>query len=143
MVFESAADKADAIIAGEDFERMTKVFIKIRDARAKAKKDFELADAALSEQQKTIRVAMLEKMQANGAKSIGTTHGTVYLDEQLKASAEDWMIVHDFIRENNAFDLLEKRISRNAVKQYMEENEGRLPPGISIFKEVDVKIRRK
>ena len=95
MVFESAADKADAIIAGEDFERMTKVYIKIRDARAKAKKEFEEADSKLMEQQKTIRVAMLEKMQSNGASSIGTSFGTVYLDEQLKASAEDWMIVHN------------------------------------------------
>lgn len=140
---EERADVNDeSLAAPTDFDRMTRVYIKIRDARAKHKKEFEDADALLQEQQRVIRVAMLEHMKKVGASSVGTEHGTVYLDEQLKCSAEDWSVVYDFIAQNGAWDLLEKRIARTRVKQYMDDNDGRLPPGISIFKELDVKIRR-
>jgi hypothetical protein len=135
---------ADAIIAtGNDMERLVRVYIKIRDARAVKKKAFEFEDTRLVEQQETLKTELLKHMLANNVDTIGTESGTVYKSEEIKASCEDWQLFYDFVKKHDAFDLLEKRIARNAVKAYMENNGGRLPPAVSIFKEVDVKIRRK
>lgn len=138
------AETADKLLAAEnDHERMVRVYVKIRDRRAELKREFEDQDASLQSQQDTIKRALMESMQRLNMDQIGTKAGTVYKDMTIKASCDDWDLLYSHMAETGDFGLLEKRISRNRVKEYMDANEGRLPPGVSVFKEVDIKVRRK
>ena len=125
--------------------KFVKVFIKMRDARAALKAEFERKDEVIKAQQEKVHDYLLGELNklGDGAQSITTEFGTVYRDVEIKPSCQDWAIFWSFMRENDMLELMEKRLGRNAIKKYMDENEGRLPPGISVFKEATVKIRRK
>ena len=58
--------------------KATKVFIKIRDERAKLKKEWETEDKGLERQQDVIRKALLDHCNETGAKSVKTEAGTFY-----------------------------------------------------------------
>jgi hypothetical protein len=53
----------------------------------------------------------------------------------------DWDYVLDYIQKNELWNMLEKRVSKQAVEQYVEEH-GNLPPGINWREELVVNIRR-
>ena len=53
----------------------------------------------------------------------------------------DWDAVLGFIRENEAFDMLEKRISKIAVRGYIEANKA-VPPGVNYGTKLEVNIRK-
>jgi hypothetical protein len=45
--------------------------------------------------------------------------------------------------ENEAVDLLEKRIHQGNMRQFLEENRDLLPPGLNVDSEYTVTVRRK
>jgi hypothetical protein len=46
-----------------------------------------------------------------------------------------------FIRDNEAFDMLEKRISKVAVRGYIDANKA-VPPGVNYGTKLEVNIRK-
>lgn len=123
-------------------DRLTKVFIKIRDKRSELKAAFDKEDAGLKLQQEKLENAMLAHMNATGAKSVRTDFGTVYRQEEVKPSASDWDSLYRWIKANDAFDALERRVKKTFVTEYMETNDGALPPGVSVHREFVVRVRR-
>jgi len=134
----------DAVAApAVDTSRLTKVFVKIRDARSALKAEFTRKDDELKEQQRQIRVALLQHLLATKSDNVGTEFGTAYKSEDWQAGCSDWAIFHEFCREHDLLNLMEKRVSVAALREYMENNGGRLPPGVSLHREVTVNVRRK
>lgn len=123
--------------------QIVQAYSAIRDARTAKRRDYEAADLALEEDQHKLKVIMLALLNSNGARSINTDHGTVYRTEKIKPSAADWSAVYAWIGENpERFELLEKRLKSTFVKDFMEENEGAIPPGINVHREFEVAVRR-
>jgi hypothetical protein len=60
----------------------------------------------------------------------------------MKAGAADWGAIWDWMKEHDAADLLERRLKVGFIQQYMEDNEGAVPPGINIHREFEVSVRR-
>lgn len=126
-----------------NIDKVVEAFSAIRDARTAKRRDWEKADLALEEDQRKLKVLMLELLNATGAKSIATEHGTVYRTEKVKPSAADWKAIHDWILEDpDRFELLEKRLKSTFVKTYMEEHDGHIPPGINVHREYEISVRR-
>lgn len=143
---DDQVQKNDAILAdGHDMERIVKVYVKIRDARAARSKAFEEEDKALKGQQEMLRAELLDHMNKMNVEQIGTTSGVVYRDVKMNASCEDWSLFFEWLRAQpiDQFEMMQKRLSSQTIKQFMDKNGGQLPPGVSVFKEADVKIRRK
>ena len=82
-------------------EKMIRVYIKIRDARAEQKKSFELADKALVEQQEQIENAMLEIAQKSGATQLGSPSGTAYIETETQISIADDSSFYKFIKDTD------------------------------------------
>lgn len=125
-----------------DLNKVTSVYIKIRDARSALKKEFDAKDNELKEKLTRLEGEMLKSLQEAGATSIATTSGTVYKQEEITPTGSDWQAFYDWVRENNAFDALERRIKKTFVKEHMEANGGELPPGVSVYREFVVRVRR-
>ncbi len=45
--------------------------------------------------------------------------------------------------ENNATDLLEKRLHQGNMRTFLEENPDKLPPGLNADNEYTITVRRK
>lgn len=93
--------------------------------------------------------AKMEKLEAwikqqadtQGVTSFKTKHGTAFLTTTDFANVADWDAVLTYIRENEAYDMLEKRISKIAVRGYIEENKS-VPPGVNYGTKLEVNIRK-
>lgn len=83
------------------------------------------------------------KQQADtmGVTSFKTPHGTAFLTTTDYANVADWDAVLTYIRENEAYDMLEKRISKTAVRGYIEQNKT-VPPGVNYGTKLEVNIRK-
>jgi hypothetical protein len=57
------------------------------------------------------------------------------------ANVADWDAVLTFIKNHDAFDMLEKRVSKTAVRSHMDET-GEVPPGITYGTKLGVNIRK-
>lgn len=122
----------DQVVAG---------YLKLRDRKAlivaKAKDDVDAIDAQLDKLGAWIK----EQADAQGVTSFKTKHGTAFLTTTDYANVADWDAVLDFIKTNSAYDLLEKRISKNAVRGYIDLNKS-VPAGVNYGTKLDVNVRK-
>lgn len=124
-------------------DKVVQAFTAIRDHRTAKRHVWEQEDAALEADQDKLKALMLQIMNTTGAESIRTEHGTAIRTLKTKPSVADWSAVYAFIMADvDRFELLEKRVKATFVKQYMEENEGLLPPGVNIYQEYEISVRR-
>lgn len=82
-----------------------------------------------------------EQADLQGVTSFKTKHGTAFLTTTDFANVADWDAILQFVRENEAFDLFEKRISKVAVRGYIEQTKT-VPPGVNYGTRLDVNIRK-
>lgn len=125
-----------------DLTSVTTAYVKIRDARAAMKKEFEAKDAELKGSMEKLEGVMLGHLNAHGMESVRTEAGTFYRQEDIKPSCADWSSFYQWIAANNAFEALEKRVGKGFIKDFMDAHDGALPPGINVHREYVVRVRR-
>jgi len=125
-----------------DVQKLSAIYLKIRDARAQLKREFDERDDHLKAQLGQIEGHMLKFLQDNNTDSVRTSCGTVYRQEEITPTGSDWGALYDWVKENDAFDALERRIKKTFVSDYMKEHEGTPPPGVSVYREYKVRVRK-
>jgi hypothetical protein len=125
-----------------DLDQLTSVYLKIRDKRAENKREFDNVDKDLEEQQKMLAEQMLDTCKEMGADSIRTPHGTIIRSVKSKYWTGDWDSMYNFIKEHNAFGLLEKRLHQTNMKDFLTENPDVLPMGLNVESEYTIVVRR-
>lgn len=123
-------------------DRLIEAYVKIRDTRTEAKQEFESKDEAFAKQLKVLELELLEICKAQGADSIKTRAGTAIRTIKSKYWTGDWDSMYNFIRENDAFLLLEKRLHQTNMRQFLDENPNIKPAGLNIDSEYAVTVRR-
>ena len=137
-------------IAGAVRERMglpptvsdiVRTYMKLRNQKEQIEAEAKDSVAKLKEKMAKLEAWIKEKADADGVTSFKTDHGTAFLTTTDYANVADWDAVLDFIRENEAYDMLEKRISKLAVRGYIETNKA-VPPGVNYGTKLEVNIRK-
>ena len=123
-------------------DKLTEVYIKMRDTRNAKAREFEAEDRILAEQMGMIEQQMLEICKRDNANSIRTEHGTVIRQLKSRYWTNDWDSMYRFIKENDAYGLLEKRLHQTHMKEYLSENPDKLPMGLNVEREYTVVVRR-
>ena len=123
-------------------DRLVKIRIKMRDAKTAMKKAFELEYDKITQQEDVIDAEFKRMCQEEGTTGFKTEFGTVSLVETLKTSCADWTAFKEFLADEDPLNWLTNSIKSAAVKDYMKDHEGMLPPGVSIFKELTARVRR-
>lgn len=124
-------------------DKLVSAYIKIRDARDEIKREADEKVQALQAELDVIGKTLLEQFKQNGIDSAKTPFGTAYRTIKSRYWTNDWEAMHDFIVENDALDLLEKRIHQSNMKQFLEENPDLHPKGLNVDSEYSVVVRRK
>ena len=135
---EEVQDKPTAV----DLDKLTTIYIKIRDRRADNKRMFEAEDNDLKEQMDVLEAQMLDVCKEMNADSIRTPHGTIIRSVKSRYWTNDWDSMYAFIDEHNAFGLLEKRLHQTHMKEFLEENPMFFPKGLNVENEFTVTVRR-
>lgn len=123
-------------------ERLAEIYVKIRDARSALKEKFEAEDSVLKEQLDMLSEKMLELCQDIDADSIRTSAGTIIRKVDTRYWTTDWESMYQFVEDNNAFPLLEKRIHQTNMKQFLEDNPDKLPVGLQADSKYTIVVRR-
>jgi len=125
-----------------DMDRLVKAHLKIRDARRDLKKKFDEQDRDLKGKQERLEAEMLRFLNENKIDNSKTAAGTFYRQVDTIPTGSDWEAFYDWVKENDAFDALERRIKKGFINEYMEEHDGETPPGVSVHKQYVIRVRR-
>jgi Zn-dependent oligopeptidase len=122
---------------------LVSAYIALRDERAKIKGEYEEADAKLVNSMEHLEQAMLSICNEIKADSIKTEFGTMIRRVNERYYCTDWDNFKDYVKENDAIDLLERRIHQGNFRQHMEEiKEHGLPPGVNVMREYGITVRK-
>ncbi len=124
-------------------DKLTRVYVKIRDAKAALAADFKQKDEELSGQLNEIKSALLDYCKSQNVESVRTEAGLVYRTVRTRYWTSDWESMHAFIVEKNLPQLLEKRLNQGAVKQLLEDSPEMVPPGVNADSEYTITVRKK
>ena len=124
-------------------DKLVSAYIKLRNARQQLTKEYESADAELKEKLTKVSTALLDICKEIGADSIKTPYGTASRKLSIRYTTTDWASMYQFIREHDAFHLLEQRIHQTNMKAMLEENPEMVPMGLSSDSEFTISVRKK
>lgn len=125
-----------------DLDRLVRVFQKIRDKQSELTADYEKAHGELEIKKKELQAYMLSVLNESNVQSVRTDAGTFYKKEKIIPQGADWGRFYKWVADNDGFDFLERRIKATAVKAYMDQNDGDAPPGVSVYRQFDVGVRK-
>lgn len=117
-------------------------FVRLRDKREKLSKAYKEADDKLKDQMQVITADLLSTMNNSKLDTMRTEHGTVSRLIDIKPSATDWTKIYAWVKKHDAFEMFNKRLNTSFIKEYMDEHDGKLPPGVNIHQEYVVRVRR-
>jgi len=123
-------------------DKLAEVYIKIRTRIAEVTKAYDEEVEGLKAQQAEVAGAMKDLLQQLNVRSVNTAGGTVVLTEKVRYFPSDWAEFKNFVKENDAFDLMEKRIAQSNMAKYLEENPDKYPPGLQSETEITVSVRK-
>jgi hypothetical protein len=121
---------------------LASAYIKIRDAIDMLTAEYEERKKDLDAQKDVIADKLLEICNENNATSIKTTHGTIMRKVSSRYWTNDWDSMYTFIKNNDAYGILERRIHQGNLKQFIEENPDKLPMGLQADSKYTISVRR-
>lgn len=118
-------------------DTMIGLYVQLRDKKKQVqeqhKADLEPIDAGLMK----LEARMQEALEEAGVKQMAGEHGTVFVKVNTSYSVEDWDAVWNYVRDNNAVDVLERRVSKTAVQERGDV------PGLRSSQVRTLNVRRK
>jgi len=122
---------------------LVNVYLTIRNEREKLKTSWEVKDGELEQDMKSLEQSMLTVCNDTNASSIRTESGTVIRSLKERFTTNDWDNFKKFVLDNEAIDLLERRIHQGNFKEFMAEHQGEgLPPGVNVMREFTIVVRK-
>ena len=126
-----------------NLEELVKAYLTIRTERETLKSQYEVNDKVLLDDMDALEKEMLVICNDTNASSIRTGSGTVIRKLNERFTTNDWDNFKKFVIENDAVDLLERRIHQGNFKQFMAEHEqDGLPPGVNVMREFGIVVRK-
>lgn len=120
-----------------DMNQLIDYYVQLRDRKKelqmKHKEELEPIDAGLMK----LEAKMQEQMSELGVEKIGGEAGTAFTKVNTSVMVEDWESVVDYVKEHDAYDLLEKRVAKSAAIERADV------PGLRFSNVKTVQVRRK
>lgn len=109
---------------------------KVRQERLALSKQVELLEA----DEKTLREHIITTLPKSAASGVAGKVALVTVVSKTVPQVEDWDALYKYVKKNNAFELLQRRVSDAAVKERWEG--GKEVPGVVKFKATTVSINK-
>ena len=116
-------------------------YIKLRAQKEVVEADVKDRLAGIKEKMLKLEAWIQAKSEETGVKSFKTDAGTAFMSTSDFASVGDCDVVLDFIKTNDAYDMLNKAVNKKAVREYLDIN-GAVPSGVNFGTKISVNVRR-
>jgi|TARA_R110000772_G_scaffold13746_3_gene40325 hypothetical protein len=124
-------------------EKLTRVYLKIRNKKADVSAEFKKQDDELTRQLDKVKGALLDYCKEQGVESVKTSEGLFYRSVKTRYWTSDWESMHKFILEHDVPEFFEKRLNQTCVRQFLEENPDTVPKGLNTDSEYVISVRKK
>ena len=124
-------------------EKLTRVYLKIRDKKALLASEFKEREEDLTQQLDKVKAALLDYCKEQGLESVKTSEGVFYRSVRTSYWTSDWESMHRFVMEYDVPEFLEKRLNQTNVKTFLEENPDVVPKGLNVDSEYIISVRKK
>jgi len=125
-----------------DADKLVKVYIKMRDAKAQMVADHDAKILELEGKMELIENELLEICKATGQDGGKTAHGSFTRTVKTRYWTNDWDAMYRFIKQHDAVELLERRVAQTNMKTFLNENPGLLPDGLNVDSKYSITVRR-
>ena len=123
-------------------DKLAKTYLRIRAERSMLSAKYKEEDGNLIRQLDVIKQAMLDHCEDHNVESVRTSEGLFFRSTKKKYWVSEWDAIHKLIVEENAPQLLDKRINQANMKEFLEENPDLKPEGLEIEEEVTISVRK-
>ncbi|HEY7824238.1 MAG TPA: hypothetical protein VIG24_15455 [Acidimicrobiia bacterium] len=124
-------------------DKLTRVFVKLRDKRAELAAAYKAEDDALKEKQEVIRAHLLQHCKDHNVDSVRTSEGMFYRTVKTRYWTSDWDAMNKFVLKHEVPEFFEKRLNQGVVKEFLEEHPEAVPPGLNIDSKYEITVRKK
>jgi len=123
-------------------DKLAKTYLRIRAERSILSAKYKEEDGNLTRQLDIIKQAMLDHCEDHNVESVRTSEGLFFRSAKKKYWVSEWDAIHKLIVEENAPQLLDKRINQANMKEFLEENPDLKPEGLEIEEELTISVRK-
>jgi len=126
----------------KEINDLVAAYVACRDSLGKHRNKFKEIEKSHKSDLAAIEAALMAKANALGVESFRTSSGTAFKKKNFRIAVRDWDAAIDYIIENDLRNMLNKSVSKLAAKEFMEENNNQLPPGLKYEGLVEIQVRR-
>ena len=134
---------AEAMIRtdGTNADEETDLYLLLRNTKEQTNGYQTKRDETLKGYIEKVGNRLLRRLNDQGVKSMRAASGTFYKEKVDRPSCADWPTLYKWIAENDMFEMLEKRLTKKVVTDYLTANE-KLPPGINLNSVFEARVRK-
>lgn len=126
-----------------DIAAKVKKYIELRTTLDAARKEYQQIESDLKAKMQDIEFEILNVSDQLGVNSLKTEFGTAYRAVKSSYRILDWETYLDWAEKNDALHTIQKRVTKSAVDEIVNETlGGDLPPGIDLYTEMTINIRK-
>jgi len=125
-----------------DAEKIVKAYVRARDAKEEMERRHEAELATIKADMEALEQALLELCKETGQDGGKTSAGTFTRSVKTRYWTSDWDRMRAFIKEHDALELMEQRISQGNMKQFLQENPDKMPEGLNVDSRYSITVRR-
>ena len=119
-------------------EKLMQASVNMRDKIA----ELENQITEIKVQKDKVDLALNEACRTLNVTSLKTNVGTLSRTLKTRYWTSDWLEMYKFIKENDVPEFFEKRLVQSAIKDFLEQNPDKAPPGLQATSEYTVRITK-
>ncbi len=121
-------------------DQVIATYLQLRKNKTELEEETKTRVHAIKQKMATIEAWIQAKSDETGVKSFKTNEGTAFMTTSDSASVADWDAVLEFVRENEAWEMLTRGVNKTAVRGHIDETQT-IPPGVNFGTKISVNVR--
>jgi hypothetical protein len=133
-------DTEPSVLSAMKVDELVKMYVEERNQLATDRKGYKAREMRIKTHIALLGTILKDKGEVLGVDSFATPFGTAFkkLKEQFRVG--NWEGLVEYVKNTGNFQILQKRVSPNAVKE-IREVDGDLPPGIDYVSITEFSVR--
>ena len=123
----------------KDLDQLAYLVDQYENARAERLAADKVAKELKSKETK-LHDELCDALAESGVGMVGGSTHKVTLKITRKPQAADWPALYEYIKQNNAFELLQRRLGERAINERLEQGED--IPGLSFFNKRSLSVSK-
>lgn len=125
-----------------DYDKAVKSYVGLREQIGEIEREADQRVRGLKDKMAKLDTWLQMQAAKDGLEKVSTRHGTVFWTVVDSCSVSNRTAFMEFIREREAWEMLETRAAKLAVREYIQTHNA-IPPGVEYSTRKSINVRSK